>query len=265
MCAKGHSGLIHASAIIDGKANLATDVDIGPYSVIGADVTIDSGTRIDSHVVIQGPTRIGKNNRISSFASLGGDPQDKKFSGESNSLLEIGDHNEIREYCTMNRGTAQGGGVTRIGNHNWIMAYTHFAHDCDVGNHTVFANGASLAGHIRVGDYAILGGFAGVHQFCSVGEYSFIAAGSIVFKDVPPYVMVSGNTAQAHGLNREGLKRHGFDENTMRVLRQAYKMIYKNNLTTKKAIEALQELSENCPAVDRLITFLENSIRGIVR
>lgn len=257
--------MIDPRAIIDPRAELDSDVHVGPYSVIGPRVRIGAGTRIDSHVVIHGPTRIGCHNRIHPFVSLGGDPQDKKYQGEPDTWLEIGDHNEIREYCTMNRGTVQGGGVTRIGDHNWLMAYTHFAHDCYIGNHTVFANGASLAGHVAVGDYAILGGFAGVHQFCGVGAYSFIAAGSIVFKDVPPFVMVSGNTAEAHGLNREGLKRHGFSEESVRLLRQAYKIIYKKNLTLRAAIEALHPLREDCAEIARLIDFLENSTRGIVR
>ena len=257
--------MIDPRAIIDPKAELDSDVQVGPYSIIGPDVEIGAGTRIDSHVVIQGPTRIGPNNRIYPFAVLGGDPQDKKYQGEPDTRLEVGEDNEIREYCTMNRGTVQGNGVTRIGSHNWIMAYTHFAHDCMVGDHTVFANGASLSGHVVVQDYAILGGFTGVHQFCAIGAYSFLAGGSIVFKDVPPFVMAGGNTAQAHGLNREGLKRHGFSEETMRLLRQAYKIIYKKHLTVKAAIETLAPLREESQEIALLLDFLKNSKRGIVR
>ncbi len=263
----GSEELIDPTAIIDPKAELDTHVEVGPYSIIGAGVQIGAGTRIGSHVVIQGPTKIGRNNRIHPFASLGNDPQDKKYDGEAECWLEIGDDNEIREYCTMNRGTAQGGRVTRIGNGNWLMAYTHFAHDCHVGDNTVFANGASLSGHVIVEDYAILGGFAGVHQFCAIGAYSFVAGGTIVFKNLPPFVMASGNPAQAHGLNREGLKRHGFSEASMRELRQAYKIIYRNNLTLKAAIESLKAI--NNPEVERMIRFLEQSSteskRGIVR
>jgi UDP-N-acetylglucosamine acyltransferase len=257
--------LIDPRAIIDSQAQLDSDVQVGPYSIVGPGVQIGAGTRIGPHVVIQGPTRIGRNNRIHAFVSLGGDPQDKKYKGEPDTWLEIGNDNEIREYCTMNRGTLQGGGFTRIGDNNWLMAYTHFAHDCQVGSHTVFANGASIAGHVTVGDYAILGGFAGVHQFCAIGTYSFIAGGTIVFKDVPPFVMASGNPAQAHGLNREGLKRHGFNEDTLRLLRQAYKTIYKKNLTLKAALELLQSQADESSELVTLITFLQNSQRGIVR
>ncbi|MCP4701320.1 MAG: acyl-ACP--UDP-N-acetylglucosamine O-acyltransferase [Gammaproteobacteria bacterium] len=257
--------MIDSRAVIDQKAELDENIHIGPYSIIGANVEIQAGTWIGPHVVIDGPARIGRDNKIYQFASLGGTPQDKKYGGEPDTRLEIGDRNEIREYCTMSRGTVQGGGVTRVGSDNWIMAYTHIAHDCHVGNHTVFANVASLAGHVSVGDYATLGGFAGVHQYCAIGAYSFTAGGSIVFKDVPPFIMVSGNTAEAHGLNREGLKRRGFDEETLRKLRLAYKIIYKRNLTLKNAIETLRPLSADCPQIDELIRFLEQSTRGIVR
>jgi UDP-N-acetylglucosamine acyltransferase len=256
--------LIDPRAIIDPKAEVATDVEVGPFSIIGPGVRIDSGTWIGPHVVIKGPTRIGRNNRIYQFSSLGEIPQDKKYAGEE-TRLEIGDNNEIREYCTMNRGTAQGGGITRIGDGNWMMAYTHFAHDCIVGSHTIFANAASLAGHVYVGDYAILGGFAGVHQFCSIGEHSFVAGGCTVFKDVPPFITVSGHSAEAHGLNREGLKRRGFSAETLRLLNLAYKVVYKKNLTLQNAIIELQPLALNCPEVALFAAFLERSKRGIVR
>jgi len=261
---QGNPQLIDPHAIIDPKAQLDENVKVGAFSIIEGGVSIASGTQIESHVVIRGPTKIGRDNHIYQFCSLGEVPQDKKFHGET-SRLEIGNNNEIREYCTMNRGTQSGGGVTRIGNDNWIMAYTHFAHDCIVGNHTVFANGASLAGHATVDDYAILGGFSGVHQFCAVGAYSFIAAGSIVFKDVPPYIIAAGNSADANGLNREGLKRHGFSTETIKTLKQAYKIVFRQKMTLKKAIETLQPLSENCIEVRHFIDFLNKSTRGIVR
>ncbi len=262
---KRYSNLIHPQAIIDPKAELDSSVQVGPFSVIEANVQIDAGTEIGSHVVIKGPTRIGKNNRISQFASLGENPQDKKYAGEP-TLLEIGDDNEIREYCTMNRGTEQGGGITSIGNDNWIMAYTHFAHDCRVGNHTIFANGASLAGHVQIDDYVILGGFSLVHQFCSMGIYSFSGAGSVIFKDVPPYVTVWGNRAEAYGLNKEGLKRNGFSSEIIRNLYQAYKIIYKQGFTVEEALIELTKLAETCSEVNRFIEFLDKrSARGIVR
>jgi len=257
--------MIDPRALIDPTAKIADSVTIGAFSIIGADVEIGEGTWIGSHVVIKGPTKIGKNNKIYQFASLGEDPQDKKYAGER-SFLEIGDHNEIREFCTMSRGTSGGGGITKIGNHNWLMVYTHFAHDCIVGDHTIFANNASLAGHAIVGDYAILGGFTGVHQFCRIGAHSFVAGGSIVIKDVPPYVMAAGNSAKANGLNKEGLKRRGFSPETLNYLRQAYKIIYRQNLTTNAAIETLtQTLLPHCPEIQNFIDFLHNATRGIVR
>ncbi|MDY6994451.1 MAG: acyl-ACP--UDP-N-acetylglucosamine O-acyltransferase, partial [Pseudomonadota bacterium] len=244
--------MIDARAVIDPKAELDSRVEVGPYSVIGADVQIGADTWIGPHVVIKGPTTIGCHNRIYQFASLGDAPQDKKYGGEPQTCLEIGHHNEIREYCTMNRGTVQGGGVTRIGDHNWIMAYTHFAHDCQVGNYTVFANGASLAGHVRIEDYVILGGFTLVHQFCAMGTYSFSGAATVIFKDVPPYVTVWGNRAEAYGINKEGLKRRHFSSETIRALHQAYKIIYKQNLTLEQAIEELKYLSQKFPEVNTI-------------
>ena len=200
--------MIHATAIVDPKAEIAPDVEIGAYSVIGPDVRIGSGTRIGAHVVIQGPTTIGRNNRIFHFCSLGEEPQDKKYAGEP-TTLEIGDGNTIREYCTFNRGTIQDAGATRIGNDNWVMAYVHIAHDCQIGNNTIFANNSSLAGHVVVHDYAILGGFTLIHQFCKIGSHVITAVGSVVFKDIPPYVTAAGYDAKPHGINSEGLKRRG--------------------------------------------------------
>jgi UDP-N-acetylglucosamine acyltransferase len=260
-----YSRLIDPRAIIDPKAELDSSVEVGAYSIIGAHVQIDAGTTIAPHAVIYGPTRIGRDNHIYQFCSLGDIPQDKKYAGESDTRLEIGDRNTIREYCTMNRGTVQGGGVTRIGNDNWIMAYTHFAHDCLVGNQTVFANGASLAGHVRVDDFVTLGGFTLVHQFCHLGIYSFTGASSLIFKDVPPFVTVWGNRAEPYGLNKEGLRRRGFSPEQIRILHQAYKIIYKQNLTTEQAIEKMQELVESCAEVTYFIDFLRASERGIVR
>ncbi len=256
--------MIDPRAVIDPTAELDSSVTVGAYSIIGANVQIDAGTCIAPHVVIKGHTRIGKENKIYQFSSLGEDPQDKKYAGEV-TYLEIGDRNEIREYCTMNRGTVQGGGITRIGNDNWIMAYTHFAHDCIVGNHTIFANGASLAGHVTIDDYVILGGFSLVHQFCSMGKYSFSGASSLIFKDVPPFVTVWGNRAEAYGLNKEGLKRHGFSTETIQALHNAYKTIYRSNHTTEQAIEILSEKIAEFPEVGLMVEFLKNSKRGIVR
>ena len=203
--------MIHETAIIHPGANIQKDVSIGPYSVIGQDVSIESGTVIGSHVVIKGPTSIGPNNKIFHFSSIGEEPQDKKFNQDSNSSLVIGSGNTIREYVSINRGTDAGGGKTVIGNENWIMAYVHIAHDCIIGNNSIFANNATLAGHVIIENFVTLGGFTGVHQFCRVGSYSFSAISSVIVKDVLPYILVSGNTAKPSGLNREGLKRNGFD------------------------------------------------------
>lgn len=257
--------MIDIRAIIDDRARIAENVEIGPYSIIGAGVEIDTDTRIASHVVIKGPTRIGKNNRIFPFCTIGDDPQDKKYAGEAESFLEIGDGNTIREFCSINRGTTGGGGVTRLGDDNWIMAYVHIAHDCIVGNYTVFANNATLAGHVIIDDYVVLGGFTGVHQFCHVGSYSFSAIASVIVKDVPPYLLVSGNTARPGGLNREGLKRHGFSNDTINALRQAYKMVYRDGLLLKDALGKLEEDAVLNPEVAHFADFIRNSSRGIVR
>ena len=255
---------IDPRAVIDPGVRIAAGVQVGPYSVIGPDVEIGEGTWIGPHVVLNGPTRIGCDNRIHQFCSLGDDPQDKKYHGERTSL-QIGDRNTIREYCTMNRGTVQGGGVTRIGDDNWIMAYVHIAHDCIIGNRTVFANGASLAGHVVVEDHAILGGFTLVHQFCRIGAYSFSAFSSTIAKDLPPYMMVSRESAKAHGLNREGLKRHGCSPKTIDLLRRAYRILYRENLSVAESLARLSEMVEQCPEVQRLVDFVAQSTRGIIR
>ncbi|MFP5345390.1 MAG: acyl-ACP--UDP-N-acetylglucosamine O-acyltransferase, partial [Gammaproteobacteria bacterium] len=228
--------MIDARAVIAPDARIGDGVTVGPYSVIGSGVEIGAGTWIGPHVVINGPTRIGRDNKIYQFASLGDAPQDKKYAGE-NTRLEIGDRNVIREYCTINRGTAQDKGVTRVGHDNWIMAYAHIAHDWVVGDQTIFANAASLAGHVTVGDCAILGGFTLVHQYCMIGAHCFCGMGSVISMDVPPYVMVSGHPARPHGINSEGLKRRGFSAEALRALREAYKLIYKSSLTLSEARE----------------------------
>lgn len=256
--------MIDERAIIDPRSRLAEDVTVGAYSIIGPDVEIGAGTWIGPHVVINGPTRIGRDNKFYQFSSIGEIPQDKKYAGEP-TLLEIGDRNVIREYVTLNRGTVQGGGVTRIGDDNWIMAYVHIAHDCHIGNRTIFANAASLAGHVTVGDMAILGGFTIVHQFCRIGAHSFCAMGSAVNRDVPPYVMVSGHMAEPHGINSEGLKRHGFSREAIQQIRRAYKLLYKSKLRLEEAMEQVKLLAEECPEVRLLASFVEETARGIVR
>lgn len=257
--------MIHNTVIIDPDARIGDNVSIGPYSVIGAGVSIGDNTCIKSHVVIQGPTRIGASNRIFPFCCIGEDPQDKKYDNDSHSSLEIGDNNVIREYCTINRGTDSGGGKTVVGDGNWIMAYVHIAHDCIVGNNTIFANNTTLAGHVIVDDYAIFGGFTGVHQFCHVGSNCFTAISSVVVKDVPPYLMIAGNTAKPSGLNREGLKRHGFDPDAIEALKQAYKTVYRQGLTISKALEELESLAKAHQEVRLFTDFIANSRRGIVR
>jgi len=255
---------VDARAVIDPSARIGNNVTIGPFTVIGQHVEIGDGTWIGPHVVINGPTRIGRENRIFQFASIGEIPQDKKFHGED-SVLEIGDRNTIRENVTINRGTADGGGITKIGNDNWLMAYIHIAHDCIIGNHTIFANAASLAGHVRIDDYAILGGFTLVHQFCRIGQHAFCGMGSAINKDIPPYMMVNGNPAQPHGLNSEGLKRHQFSKETQQSLREAYKIIYRSGFTTQEAVTQLTKLSQSCTEVANMLSFIQNSQRGIVR
>lgn len=257
--------MIASSAIIDPKAKIAANVKIGNYSIIGANVEINSGTEIGSHVVIKGPTKIGKNNKIYQFASIGEDPQDRKYSGEPSTLI-IGDNNSFREFCTIHRGTEQGGGKTVIGNDNLFMNYTHVAHDCIIGNHVTFSNNASVAGHVLVDDHASLGGFVIVRQFCLIGKYSFAAGGSVVTKDILPFVMVSGYPAEAHGLNSIGLERHGFSPEAINELRRAYKIIFRKNLTMAETLNELTHLSDNpTDEVMALIEFLKNSSRGIVR
>ncbi|HSI37856.1 MAG TPA: acyl-ACP--UDP-N-acetylglucosamine O-acyltransferase [Methylotenera sp.] len=255
---------IHATAIVDATAELDSSVEVGPYSVIGPNVKIDAGTRIAGHVIINGPSIIGKNNHIFQYSSLGEAPQDKKYKDEP-TLLEIGDNNTIREFCTFNRGTVQDKGTTKIGNDNWIMAYVHLAHDCQIGNHTIFANNASLAGHVDVHDYAILGGFTLIHQFCKIGSHVITAVGSVVFKDIPPYVTAAGYDAKPHGINSEGLKRRGYSAESILQIKRAYKTLYRNGLTLDEAKVELATMQETTPEIGLLTDFLTISTRGIVR
>ena len=254
----------HATAIIDSRASIAANVEVGAYCVIGPDVEIGPDCWIGPHVVITGRTRIGARNRIFQHSSIGEIPQDKKYSGEA-TRLEIGDDNTIREYCTFNCGTVQDAGVTRVGNGNWVMAYVHVAHDCQVGSHAVLANGVQLAGHVHIGDYAILGGLTGVHQYCHVGGHSITGAGTVVLKDIPPYVMVSGNPGKPYGLNVEGLKRRGFSAATITKLKGAYKTLYRSGLTIQPAVKELERQAKTCPEVQLMVDFLSAATRGVVR
>lgn len=256
--------MIHPTAIVSPQARLAADVTVGPYSVIGPDVSIGSGCSIGPHVVISGPTTIGTGNRIFQFASLGDDPQDKKYAGEP-TTLEIGHRNTIREFCTINRGTVQDAGVTRVGDDNWLMAYTHIAHDCQVGNHVIMSNNATLAGHVHIGDYAILSGFAAVHQFCRIGMHSFIGGFAGITRDVLPFMMVAGQPPQPHGINQEGLKRRGFDADQLRHLKEAYRLLYRSGLRLTEAREQLVTLAATAPEVQIIVAFMDQSERSILR
>jgi len=256
---------IHPSAIIDPSAELADDIEIGPYSVIGPKVKIDTGNKIASHVVINGPSIIGKDNTFYQFGSIGEAPQDKKYQGED-TTLEIGDRNVIREFVTLNRGTIQDRGATSLGDDNLIMAYVHIAHDCALGSNIIMANNVALAGHVNIHSHAILGGFSLIHQFCTIGSYAFTAMNSVISKDVPPCIMVSGHMAKPHGLNTEGLKRQGFSAEVIKSIRNAYKALYRSNLTLDDAITEINELATNCPELAPMIDFLENHVnRGIIR
>jgi len=256
--------LIHPTAIIDSRADLADDVVVGPFSAIGPHVTIASGTVIGSHVVIKGPTSIGKHNRIYQFSSIGEDPQDKKYAFEV-TRLEIGDRNTIREFTSMHRGTQQDHSVTQIGNDNLFMAYTHVAHDCVIGDHVIMANGASLAGHVHLNSHAILGGFTLVHQFTQIGQYSFAAMGSAITQDIPPFIMVGGRPTKPHGINSVGMERNGITAEDIRLIRKAYKIVYKMNLRLEDAIEKMEDLAGDSKEVSDMVSFLRNVNRGILR
>ncbi len=264
MFGAGKGGVIHSTAIIDPGARLAPDVSVGPYSIIGAEVEIGSGTQVGPHVVINGPTTIGKENRIFQFTSIGENPQDKKYAGER-TTLEIGDRNSIREFVTFNRGTADGIGKTVIGSDNLFMAYSHVAHDCIVGSHTVFANAASLSGHVKVGDYAILGGFTSVHQFTQIGTKALCGLGSVVVQDIPPYSTAAGNRARTVGINKEGLKRKGFPPELIRALHKSFRELLKSRTPKKDVYEKLQPLCDRYPEVEEFVSFIKNSERGIAR
>jgi UDP-N-acetylglucosamine acyltransferase len=254
----------HPTAIIHPHAKLAADVEVGAYSIISEHVEIGAGTVIGPHVVINGHTRIGQHNRIFQFCSLGEIPQDKKYANEP-TRLEIGDHNTIRESCTFNIGTVQDIGVTRLGNHNWIMAYVHVAHDCQVGDHTILANCTQLAGHVTIGDYAILGGFTGVHQFVKVGAHVITGVSTVLLQDLPPYVLVSGNPSVPHGINSEGLKRRGFSGPSIMAIKRAYKTLYKSGLSLEDAKAVIQSQLGAHQELQLLVDFLAATSRGIIR
>ncbi len=255
---------VHPTAIVHPKAELADSVEVGPFCVVGEHAIIGRGSYLISHVVIDGRTTLGENNQIHPFTVLGGVPQDKKYSNEP-TQLEIGDGNTIRESCTLSLGTAQAEGVTRVGNNNWIMAYVHIAHDCQVGNNTIFANNATLAGHVMVEDWAILGGFTGVHQFCRIGEHSFCGVGTVLLQDLPPFITAAGNPATPRSINSEGLKRRGFGAETLLKIKKAYKTLYRSGLTLEEAKHKIGELVASDSAIAPLLRFIDTPGRGIIR
>ncbi len=256
--------MIDPRAVVSPQARLASDVTVGPFSVIGPDVEIGPRTVVGPHAVINGPTILGADNRVFQFASLGDAPQDMKYRGEP-TRLEIGDRNVFRESCTVNRGTTHGEGVTRIGSDNLFMAFSHVAHDCQIGDRTVFANCASLAGHVEIGDWAILGGLTAVHQFAKIGAHAFLGGGSIVSRDVPPYIMVAGNPAVPHGVNSEGLRRRGFTAEQIRHIQSAYRILYRMELRLEEAVERLAELAREQPELTLLVEFIGRSTRSLTR
>lgn len=256
--------MIHPTAIVDKRARLGANVSVGPYTVIDGDVEIGEGTAIGAHNLITGHTRIGRDNRIFHFCSIGEANQDKKYKGEP-TRLEIGDRNTIREYCSFNRGTAQDHAVTRVGDDNWIMAYCHVAHDCEVGSHTVFANNATLGGHVEVGDYTVLGGFVGIHQFVKVGAHAMAGVSSVILQDVPPYVLVAGQPCAPHGINAIGLKRRGFSDAAIAAIKRAYRTLYRSGLSLSEAKAQLAKLAEKSDEVRPFVAFLESSERGLLR
>ena len=256
--------LIHPTAIVDSSAQVPASCRIGPYCVVGAEVEMGENCELVSHVVLHGPTRMGRNNRIFPFAAVGIEPQDVSYKGEG-TRLEIGEDNSIREYVTINRGTALDAGVTRLGNENWVMAYVHFAHDCQIGSKTIFANACQLAGHVTVGDWAIFGATTLVHQFVHIGAHAFTGMGTYLPQDVPPYVTAAGNMAKPYGINSEGLKRRGFSPDTIEALKRAYRTLYRTGLPLEEAKGRLEEQARACPEVRAIVDFLKNSKRGIIR
>ena len=255
---------IHPTAVVASGAELDTDVEVGPYAVIGARVRIARGTRVGAHTVIDGRTSIGCANQIFHHASLGAPPQDLKYNGEDSELV-IGDHNMIREFATLNIGTAGGGMLTRVGDHNMLMNYTHVAHDCRLGHHTIMANGAQLAGHVTIDDFVFLGALVGIHQFVKIGESAILGAGSMVTQDVPPYCNATGDRARLHGLNTVGLKRRGFGLETLRQIKQAYRIMFDSKLTVVNAAARIRQELAGSPEVERFVTFIESSQRGVCR
>lgn len=256
--------MIHESAIIHPSAKIAENVSIGPGTIIGADVEIGEGTWIGPHVLIDGPTVIGKNNKIHQFASIGDAPQDTTYQGEA-TRLEIGDDNVIREYCMISRGTVKGGGLTKVGHNNFLMAYSHIGHDSIVGNHIIMINYSALSGHVTLKDYAIVGAYSAIHQFCVVGAYAFIARSTYITKDVLPYVMIAGHDSSVCGLNTVGLKRRGFSSSVIDTLRRAYKVIFRKGLTVQQAVAELELMEKDCPEIGLMLEALNQSTRGIVR
>ena len=259
---------IHPTALVDAKAEIADGVTIGPYSVIGPDVRIGANTEIGAHTIIEGHTTIGVENHIGHHILLGGIPQDKKYAGEP-TRLEIGDRNTIREFCSVHLGTVQDEGVTRIGNDNWIMGYVHLAHDCRVGNHTILASNAQFAGHVQIDDWAIVGGMTGAHQFVKIGAHAMIGGGSVLLKDVAPYVMIGGSPSAAFGINSEGLKRRGYTPEQIAAIKRAYKMMFRQDLTIEQAIEAIESAAQadeaNAQVMRLMSDFLKTADRGIIR
>lgn len=262
---QGRENLIHPMALIDPRAKLADDVSVGPYAVIGADVEIGPACEVSNNVTMMGPTRIGANNRFYSYASIGQDPQDKKYHGEQVSELEIGDGNTIREYVTINRGTPEGGGITRLGDRNWIMAYCHIAHDCQVGSDTVFANCATLGGHVTIQDHVILGGFTAVHQFCTIGELTITGGHTMISQDVTPFVIASGNRVSLFGVNKIGLERQNYPAEDIKAIRTAYKIFFRGKQSAKESLEQIESELGGCGPVLRFVQFIRNSTRGISR
>jgi UDP-N-acetylglucosamine acyltransferase len=255
---------IHQTALVDPKAELDADVEVGAYSIIGAGVKIGRATQIKSHVVIEGRTTVGERNTIYQFASVGSIPQDLKYRGEPSELV-IGNHNTIREYVSLNPGTTAGGMLTRVGDHNLLMMYCHIAHDCIVGNRNIVANGATLGGHVVIEDSIIVGGLVGIHQFVKIGSGAILGAGSMVSKDVPPFCNATGDRARLHGLNLEGLKRRGFDKAKIEAIRKAYRIIFQSKLKTKEALDRVRQEIAHSAEVDQLVNFVANSQRGICR
>jgi len=258
------SSNIHPTAIIHSEAKISKNVKIGPYSIIGEYVEIGDGTVVGNHVTITGHTSIGQDNKIFHYCSLGESPQDKKYNNEP-TILKIGDRNTIREFCMFNPGTVQDKKITTIGNDNWIMAYVHIAHDCAIGNNIILANNTSIAGHVKVDDYAILGGLSGVHQYCQVGSHSIVAAGSIVFQDIPPFIMVAGYSAKPNGINIEGLKRREFSPEEISVIKKGYKVIYRDGNSLEDATAILKTMVADSSSINLYLDFIKSSKRGIVR